>query len=182
MSTPITSTRGRNRRGEIVLELRALFRRKLPYKDWPGSWERVASDMAKAAGVGVARVRCHRNTWDYLASQVPDHKDGGSTPTSVVDNVFRAPAEEDIISEAEGLVTVPLAGSTLAAVMHFCANIQDWPYVPNRAYNELDKAIGRRVGAAISEALQNVVPAAGASGPEAVVYLDDKITAEDATT
>jgi hypothetical protein len=38
------------------------------------------------------------------------------------------------------------------------------------------------VGAAISQALLNVVPSADASGPTAVVYLDDKITAKDAMT
>jgi hypothetical protein len=79
------------------------------------------------------------------------------------------------------MVTVPLAGSSLASVLHFCANVQDWPYLPNHAYNALDKAIGRRVGAAISQALLNVVPSADASGPTAVVCLDDKITAKDAT-
>ncbi|MEJ8654920.1 hypothetical protein WKI65_44490 [Streptomyces sp. MS1.AVA.3] len=162
--------------------IESLFKKKLPYEDWPKDWDYVASDMAKAAGVGIARVRCHRNTWDYLAEQVPHHKRGGpSAPVQVEDNVFRSPAEEDITTEADGMVTVPLAGSTLAAVLHFCANIQDWPYRPNHAYNELDKAIGRRVGAAISQALQNIVPSANSSGPTAVVYLDDKITAKDAT-
>jgi hypothetical protein len=38
------------------------------------------------------------------------------------------------------------------------------------------------VGAEISQALLNVVPSADASGPTAVVYLDDKITAKDAMT
>lgn len=160
--------------------IESLFKKKLPYTDWPKEWVNVASDMAKAAGVGVARVRCHRNTWDYLAQEVPSHKRGGSKSLEVTDNVFHVPAEEDISTEADGMVTVTLAGSTLAAVLHFCANIQDWPYRPNHAYNELDKAIGRRVGAAISQALKNVVPSADTSGPTAVVYLDDKITAKDA--
>lgn len=161
--------------------IKSLFKKKLPYEDWPKDYAYVASDMAKAAGVGVARVRCHRNTWDYLTKEVPRHKRGGPTiPESVLNNVFRAPVEEDITAEADGLVTVPLSGSTLAAVLHFCSNIQDWPYRPNSAYNELDKAIGRRVGSAISQAMQNVVPATDASGATAVVYLDDKINAKDA--
>ncbi|MFE0580205.1 hypothetical protein [Streptomyces sp. NPDC058874] len=163
--------------------IESLFKKKLPYEDWPKDWDYVASDMATAAGVGVARVRCHRNTWDYLAEQVPNHKKGGSgSPVEVKDNVFRAPDEQDITAEGDGLVTVPLSGSALAAVLHFCSNIQDWPYRPNHAYNELDKAIGRRVGAAISQALRNVVPSSDASGPTTVIYLDDKITAKHATT
>ncbi|MFB8442710.1 hypothetical protein ACFC7A_27030 [Streptomyces niveus] len=161
--------------------IESLFRKKLPYADWPKESENVTSDMAKAAGVGVARVRCHRNTWAYLAQEVPNHRMGADKPMEVVDNVFRLPAEEDITTETDGMVTVPLAGSTLASVLHFCANIQDWPHYPNHAYNELDKAVGRRVGAAISQALQNVVPSADTSEPTAVVYLDDKITAKDAT-
>lgn len=47
-----------------------------------------------------------------------------------------------------------MEGSTLATVLHFCANIQDFPYRPNRAYNELDKAIGRRVGTAIASSAE----------------------------
>ncbi|MFG2919781.1 hypothetical protein ACGF0D_43840 [Kitasatospora sp. NPDC048298] len=166
---------------DTVVDVMALFK-KLPYQTWPGSRERVAGDMAKAAGVGVARVRCHRATWDYLAAQVPEHKKGGfSRPEDVEDNVFCLPANEDIVAETDGIVTVPPAGSSLASVLHFCANIQDWPYEPNRAYNELDKAIGRRVGAAISQALRHVVPSANGSGPTAVVYLDDKIAAVGTT-
>ncbi|MGK3106110.1 hypothetical protein [Streptomyces sp. WAC05858] len=160
----------------------SLFKKKLPYEDWPKDLDHVTSDMAKAAGIGVARVRCHRNTWNYLAGQVPNHKKADFTrPEEVEDNVFRPPAEEDITNEADGLVTVSLSGSTLAAVLHFCSNIQDRPHWPNSAYNQLDKAIGRRVGASISQALLNVVPSADASGPTAVIYLDDKITASDTT-
>ncbi|MGW3045589.1 hypothetical protein ACWC9T_37495 [Kitasatospora sp. NPDC001159] len=164
------------------MEIKSLFKKKLPYEEWPSSRDHLASDMAKAAGVGVARVRCHRNTWDYLAKQTPAHKEGGfSQPVDVVDNVFCPPADEDIVTEADGMVTVPLAGSTLASVLYFCANVQDRPYLPNHAYNGLDKAIGRRVGAAISQALQNVVPSTDESGPTAVVYLDDKIATKTVT-
>ncbi|WP_159042929.1 hypothetical protein [Streptomyces ardesiacus] len=48
-------------------------------------------------------------------------------------------------------------------------------------WTELDRSIGRRVGAAISQALDNIAPSNGADGPTAVIYLDDRVTAKDTT-
>ncbi|WP_324790396.1 hypothetical protein [Streptomyces sp. H51] len=75
------------------------------------------------------------------------------------------------------MVTVPLSGTTLAAVLSWCRNIQ--PDTLRSPWTELDRSIGRRVGAAISQALDNVIPSNGANGPTAVIYLDDRVTAKD---
>lgn len=70
--------------------------------------------MAKAAGVGAARIRCHNNTWSYLEEAVPrdEHPGGGDD--------LRPPAEEEIVTEKDGMVTVPLSGTSLAAVLSWC--------------------------------------------------------------
>lgn len=146
---------------------------KEPYNDWPRSYSSFRSDMATAAGVGVARLRCHRNTWAYLEEVVPRDEDRGAGDT------FRPPSEEEIVAEKDGLITVPLSGTSLAAVLSWCrtaaANSIRGPW------SALDASIGRRVGTAISQALRNVVPSHGQDGPTAVIYLDDRITAKDTT-
>ncbi|MFD5899633.1 hypothetical protein [Streptomyces sp. NPDC060366] len=151
---------------------------KDPYNNWPKSYDSYRSDMAKAAGVGVARVRCHRNTWAYLEESVP--RDIESTiigPDRGPGTAFRPPAEDEISSDQDGMVTVPLSGTTLAAVLSWCRNVQPDPV--NSPWTAVDRSIARRVGSAISQALLNVVPSNGQDGPTAVIYLDDRITARD---
>jgi len=143
---------------------------KQPYNDWPKSYDSFRSDMAKAAGVGVARVRCHRNTWAYLEKNVP--KETRQGPGAA----FCPPTEEEITVEKDGMVTVPLSGTSLAAVLSFCRRIQSTFSSP---WSELDRSIGRRIGAAISHALEDLIPSNGQDGPTAVIYLDDRIAAKD---
>jgi hypothetical protein len=157
-----------------------LLRKKSPYNDWPTSYAGFRADMAKAAGVGVARIRCHRNTWAYLQENVP--KDTETTFTGTErgpGTAFKPPASDEIASEKDGMVTVPLSGTTLAAVLSWCRNIQ--PDTLRSPWTELDRSIGRRVGAAISQALDHLVPSTGTDGPTAVIHLDDRVTAKDAT-
>lgn len=152
---------------------------KPSYSDWPASYDRFRGDMAKAAGVGVARIRCHRNTWAYLLENVPKDSETTFTGQREQGSAFRPPAQEEVIAEDDAMVTVPLSGTTLAAVLSWCRNIQ--PDTLRSPWTELDRSIGRRVGAAISQALDNVIPSNGADGPSAVVYLDDRVTAKDTT-
>ncbi|MFF3337863.1 hypothetical protein [Streptomyces flavidovirens] len=120
----------------------------------------------------MARVRCHRNTWAYLEENVPK-------ATVAPRTAFCAPTEEEITTEEDGMVTVALAGTSLAAVLHFCRDVHT--HLMTASWTELDRAIARRVGSAISEAMNNVIPSNGEDGPTALIYLDDKITAKDAT-
>ncbi|MER5376262.1 hypothetical protein [Streptomyces sp. NPDC002553] len=149
-----------------------------PYSNWPSSYASYRGDMAKAAGLGVARIHCHRNTWDYLLENVP--KDSETTITGHErgqGSAFRPPAQDEVTAEEDAMVTVPLSGTTLAAVLSWCRNIQ--PDTLRSPWTELDRSIGRRVGAAISQALDNVIPSNGADGPTAVIRLDDRVTSND---
>ncbi|MFH0245829.1 hypothetical protein ACGRHY_26360 [Streptomyces sp. HK10] len=160
--------------------LAKLLGREPPYSDWPKSYDSFCGDMAKAAGVAVARVRCHRNTWAYLQENVPQDTETTITGTERgLSAAFKPPAQDEITSEEDGLVTVPLSGTTLAAVLSWCHNIQ--PNTLGSPWTALDRSIARRVGAAISQALDHVVPSSDANGPTAVIYLDDRMTAKDAT-
>ncbi|WP_074989922.1 hypothetical protein [Streptomyces misionensis] len=87
--------------------------------------------------------------------------------------------QDEVTAEEGAMVTVPLSGTTLAAVLSWCRNIQ--PNTLRSPWTELDRSIGRRVGAAIAQALVNVIPSNGADGPTAVIYLDDRLTAKDTT-
>jgi hypothetical protein len=127
--------------------------------------------MSKAAGVGVARIRCHPNTWAYLEENVPQDEDRGPG------DAFRPPAQEEIVTEKDGMITVPLSGTSLAAVLSWCRTAVSSTL--RGPWSALDASIGRRVGAAISQALRNVIPSHGQDSPTAVIYLDDRIAAKD---
>jgi hypothetical protein len=142
--------------------------------DWPKNYASYRSDMTRAAGVGVARIRCHRHTWLYLEQNVPEEAKSGPGIA------FCPPGEDEITTEPDGMVTVPLAGTALAATLYWCREAQS--SYATKPWTPLDSAIGKRVGAAISRALRNLVPSTGPDGPTAFVYLDDRIAAKDATT
>jgi hypothetical protein len=148
----------------LISEL--LRKQKPPYSDWPRSYDSFRSDMATAAGIGVARIRCHGNTWAYLQENVPQDPWRGSG------TAFAPPSDDEIEAGDDGMVTVPISGTTAAAILSFCRSIQS-----TSSWGELDCAIGRRVGSAISRALENVIPSASAEGPTAVIYLDDQLAA-----
>ncbi|MEV0531569.1 hypothetical protein [Kitasatospora sp. NPDC050463] len=93
-------------------------------------------------------------------------------------SAFYPPAEVEITSEEDGMVTVPLAGTSLAAVLRWCREAQDTTSLT--PWIELDSSIGRRVGAAIAEAMERLVPSVGSDEPTAVVYLDDRIAEKSA--
>lgn len=148
------------------------------YRNWPTSETTYRADMATAAGVGAACVRCHRNTWAYLLENVPkDREEAFTAPRSQSTTTFRPPTEDEITSEKDGMVTVSLSGTTLGAVLSWCRNIQ--PDDIGSRWTQLDRSIGRRVGAAISQALRNVIPSSGQDGPTVVIYLDDRFAGQD---
>ncbi|MFE4263436.1 hypothetical protein [Streptomyces sp. NPDC056883] len=151
-----------------------------PYSDWPVSYAAYQADLAVAAGIGVARVRCHGHTWAYLLENVA--KDGERAYTTgpmKQGSAFRPPTEDEVSPDDDGMVTVPLSGITLAAVLSWCRNIQHSDI--HSEWTATDRAIGRRVGAAVSQALGNVVPSDAGASATAVVYLDDRIAAKDTT-
>ncbi len=176
---PITNLKSAVTKGALLGLIDKLLG-KPPYNDWPASYASFRGDMVKAAGLGVARVRCHRNTWAYLLDNVPKDNETSITGHARGQNgAFRPPAQDEVTTGKDAMVTVPLSGTALAAVLSWCRNIQ--PNTVSSPWTELDRSIGRRVGAAISQALDNIVPSNGADGPTAVIYLDDRVTAKDTT-
>ncbi|MEU7031409.1 hypothetical protein AB0A60_32535 [Streptomyces sp. NPDC046275] len=133
---------------------------------WPGQGNRI-DEVAKAAGVGVIRVRCHTTTWDYLQEQAKEHS-GKRLRRSVA---FRPPTGDEIVASADGIVTVPLGGASLAALFDWCFEAQ------SVLATDLEKGVGRQVGRAISEALDNLATVRGQGDPSAVIWLDDQIAA-----
>ncbi|WP_018569493.1 hypothetical protein [Streptomyces sp. PsTaAH-124] len=138
--------------------------------DWPGRRHRI-NEVAKAAGVGVVKVRCHATTWDYLQEEAKTHHKGGIRTRP---EAFRPATGEEIVTGADGIVTVPLGGSSLAALFDWCFEAQ------SVLKTDLERGVSRRVGWAISEALENLAAARGQGDPAAVIWLDDRIAAADA--
>ncbi|MFJ1757347.1 hypothetical protein [Kitasatospora sp. NPDC088134] len=144
-----------------------LFRRKGLDEDFdPLGWDHHRMGMVKAAGIGVATLRCHRDTWAYFVDKF------ANKPMDRDAAAFRPPADEDITDEGEGMITVPLSGSTLAALLSKCRDLQFGAMA-----SDLDKAIGRRVAAAIMQALRHVVPAEGDRSAAPAIVLDDRTAA-----
>ncbi|MFC0602272.1 hypothetical protein [Streptomyces palmae] len=135
---------------------------------WPGRRNRV-DEVAKAAGIGVIRVRCHTTTWDYLQDEAKAHH-GKCIRTRP--EAFRPATGDEIVTGADGIVTVPLGGASLAALFDWCFEAQS---VLN---TELERGVGQRVGRAISEALENLAADRGQGDPSAVIWLDDQIAAD----
>jgi hypothetical protein len=133
---------------------------------WPGRRNRI-DEEAKAAGIGVIRVRCHTTTWDYLQDQAKGHH----RQRSLRPEAFRPATGDEIVTDADGIVTVPLGGSSLAALFDWCFEAQS---ILN---TELERGIGQRVGRAISEALENLATVRDQGDPAAVIWLDDRIAA-----
>ncbi|MDH6711225.1 hypothetical protein P3T27_007978 [Kitasatospora sp. MAA19] len=126
---------------------------------------RQQQDLVNAAGVGLARLRCHKDTWAYLADAV-----AGERHSHGPGRVFRAPAAQDISNEGNGMIVVPLSGSSLAALLSFCRTSQG--VIGN--WSPLEQAIGQRTEAAICAALERVEPADGDHSDSAVIVLDDQ--------
>ncbi|MEU0630637.1 hypothetical protein [Streptomyces sp. NPDC005989] len=137
---------------------------------WPRKHVSRNDEVAKAAGVGLSRVRCHHTTWTYLQEQVHhQHKLRIRTQPQA----FRPPTGDEITTGSDGIVTVPLGGSSLAAVLDWCHEMQG---VLNQ---DLERAIGKRVGLAISQALDNLTPFDGQARSTTVIWLDDQIAVEN---
>ncbi|WP_128977540.1 hypothetical protein [Streptomyces roseicoloratus] len=130
--------------------------------------------LRAAAGIGIAKIRCHADTWAYFLQEF--ERTSGQVPTSA----FRPPANEDIVRETNGMITVPISGSSLAALLDRCCVIRarSWSSSSSGNYGSVDKAIASRVEAAISEALTHVVPASEAQGAELTIVLDDRPVAK----
>ncbi|MFD5506840.1 hypothetical protein ACFWIB_03570 [Streptomyces sp. NPDC127051] len=124
--------------------------------------------LRAAAGIGIAQIRCHADTWTYLLQEFE------KTPDVRTTSVFRPAADEDIVREPNGMITVPISGSSLAALFDRCWGIRARPWSSTWNYSNLDKAIASRVESAISEALTHVVPANEAQGAELTIVLDDR--------
>lgn len=124
--------------------------------------------LRAAAGIGIAQIRCHADTWTYFLREFDKTSDHRTT------SVFRPPADEDIVREPNGMITLPISGSSLAALYDRCKDIRARPWSSTWNYNGLDRAIASRVESAISEALTHVVPASEAQGAELTIVLDDR--------
>ncbi|MEU4955019.1 hypothetical protein [Streptomyces lavendulae] len=128
--------------------------------------------LRAAVGIGIARMRCHNDTWTYLLGEFEKTSDLRTTP------VFRPPADDSVVRESNGMITVPMSGSSLAALFDRCRNIRVRPWSSSWNYTSLDKAIASRVESAISEALTHVTPATEAHGVELTIVLDDRPVAK----
>lgn len=138
--------------------------------DWPGRRHRI-DEVAKAAGVGVVHVRCHATTWDYLQEEAKAHHEGSIRTRP---EAFRPATGEEIVTGDDGIGTVPLGGSSLAALFDWCFEVQ------SVLKADLERGVGRWVGWTISEALEKLVAARGQGDPAAVIWLDDRIAAAGA--
>ncbi|MCU7705103.1 hypothetical protein ACGILS_02370 [Streptomyces albidoflavus] len=131
-----------------------------------------AENLRVAVGIGTARMRCHRDTWVYFVEEFEKsstHRDS---------HVFRPAAEEEITREADGMIVVPISGSSLAALLDRCFDIQFESWRSSWNYSTLDKAIAARVGGAITHALAHVTSAAEADGDEFTIVLDDRLAVQ----
>ncbi|MFB7229624.1 hypothetical protein ACFCY9_18045 [Streptomyces fimicarius] len=93
-------------------------------------------------------------------------------------HVFRPAAEEEITREVDGMIVVPISGSSLAALLDRCFDIQFRHWRSSWNYSMLDKAIAARVGGAITHALAHVMSAAEADGDEFTIVLDDRLAVQ----
>lgn len=123
-----------------------------------------ADKLRAAAGNGIARIRCHQDTWDYFVDEFEKTKSNRGS------HVFRT-RSEDIGHEDEGMILVRVSGTTLAALLD---RSQHMAFQYGTSYSDLDKAIGARVSQGILRALDHVVPAAEANGSEVTIVLDDR--------
>ncbi|MFI7019313.1 hypothetical protein [Streptomyces sp. NPDC050164] len=131
-----------------------------------------AENLRVAVGIGTAQMRCHQDTWAYFVEEFEKsatHRDS---------HVFRPAAEEEITCEADGMIVVRISGSSLAALLDRCFDIQFGAWRSSWNYSTLDKAIAARVGEAITRALAHVTSVAEADGNELTIVLDDRLVVQ----
>ncbi|MFJ3932644.1 hypothetical protein [Streptomyces sp. NPDC090029] len=131
-----------------------------------------AANLRAAVGIGTAQMRCHQDTWAYFVEEFEKsstHRDS---------HVFRPAAEEVITREVGGMIVVPISGSSLAALLDRCFDIQFRNWSSSWNYSVLDMAIAARVGEAITRALAHVTPAGEADGDELTIVLDDRLAGQ----
>jgi hypothetical protein len=140
------------------------LRREDSYRTEVWKWEAEhRAYLEKAAGIGRVDLRCHRDTWTHFLDEFERTKNQRDS------DAFRPPDPVNVKDEGDGMLLVPLSGNTLAALLERCRRMHaEFPY------SALDKAIGRRVRSAIVQALAEVLPPRGRSGPVAVIVLDDR--------
>lgn len=131
-----------------------------------------AENLRVAVGIGTTQMRCHQDTWVYF---VEEFERSSAHPDS---HVFRPAAEEEIARETDGMVVVPISGSSLAALLDRCLDIQFGHWRSSWNYSTLDKAIAARGGEAITRALAHVTSAAEADGNEPTIVLGDRLAVQ----
>ncbi|MFD5475820.1 hypothetical protein [Streptomyces hawaiiensis] len=114
----------------------------------------------------------HQDTWAYFVEGV----EKSATHRDL--HVFRPAAEEEITREAGGMIVVPISGSSLAALLDRCFDIQFGAWRSSWNYSTLDKAIAARVSEAITRALAHVTSVATADGNELTIVLDDRLVVQ----
>ncbi|UKZ02957.1 hypothetical protein BOQ63_002175 (plasmid) [Streptomyces viridifaciens] len=80
--------------------------------------------MVNVAGIGVARLGCHKDTWAYFTDALA--KDSRSHGAG---QAFRSPAAQDITDEGNGMVAVPLgqrAGGAAQLLSRFAGAVGNW--------------------------------------------------------
>ncbi|MEW1678115.1 hypothetical protein [Streptomyces noursei] len=115
--------------------------------------------MTAAAGVGSVQLRCHQDTWNYFLREFQKHSYNAAS--------FRRPAEAAIVREDDGMIVVPLSGSTVAALLDRCNGM-------SRRTEPLDHAMGVRVYEAIATVLRKIEPAGEQKIPLPPITLDDR--------
>ncbi|MFI6286701.1 hypothetical protein ACIBCM_18450 [Streptomyces sp. NPDC051018] len=131
-----------------------------------------AENLRVAVGIGTARMRCHQDTWTYFVEEFEKssaHRDS---------HVFRPAADEEITREVGGMIGDPISGSSLAALLDRCFDIQFGSWSSSWNYSTLDQAIAARLGGAITRALAHVTSAAEADGSELMIVLDDRLAVQ----
>lgn len=101
--------------------------------------------------MGVIRIRCHTTTWDYPVAQARAHKAAKTLETRP--EAFRPATGEETDAGVDGIVTVPLGGSSLAALDDWCFEaqsvletvVQNSPNANLAAEMELETKIPRHI-------------------------------------
>lgn len=125
-------------------------------------WANHAALLEIAAGLSVAVMMCHGDTWQFVERQASrrDH--------------WRSPEPVSVPGREEPMVEVRLSGPQLAIAIEALATLANIPYVRGTVGTVEDRAIARRVYIEIREVLKQYDPEnPGVSIP--AIVLDNQV-------
>ncbi|MFY1599503.1 hypothetical protein [Micromonospora sp. WMMD737] len=118
----------RNRRAVKELELKR--------------WANHTALMETAAGLSIAVIQCHDDTWQFIERQASDR------------DHWRSPAPADVPGREDPMVEVRLSGPQLAIVIEALGIAASIPYSRPRYFTAETKAIAKRLYTEIRDVLR----------------------------